>query len=128
MIQHYLLTRAESKAGAFIMGMVSQLALLGTTYIQMANTEHLGYFFVLFFQALAVIVYGVVTRSRSLVFTPIAILALGLFTVLYSALKGISAVILVGCSGVLLLMLGILAVVMRERITKISEKLSDWKA
>jgi hypothetical protein len=129
MIQHYLLTRAESKSGAFIMGMVSQLVLLGTTYIQMTSTEQLGYFFVLFFQSLAVIVYGgVFIRSRSLTFTPIGIVTLGLFTVLYSALKGISAVILVGCSGVLLLMLGILAVVMRERITNISEKLSDWKA
>ncbi len=128
MIQHYLLTRIESKKGAFLMGMVSQLILLGTTYIQMVNTQQLGYFFVLFFESLAVIAYGVVIRSRSLTFVPIGIVALGLIAVLYSALKDISAVILVGCSGVLLLMLGILAVMMREKITKISEKLSDWEA
>ncbi len=128
-IQHYFLTRAESKTGAFIMGMVSQLTLLGTTYIQMANTERLLYFFfVLFFQAMAVIVYGVITRSRSLTFTPIGIIVLGLFTVLYSALKGLGAVVLVGCSGVILLMLGILAVILRSRISNISEKMNDWKA
>ncbi len=127
-IQHYLLSRAEGKVWTFITGMVSQLTLLGTTYIQMVNTEQLGYFFVLFLQAMAVILYGVIIRSRSLVFTPIGILVLGLFTVLYSALKGISAVILVGCSGVVLLMLGILAVIMRERLAKVTEKLSGWKA
>jgi hypothetical protein len=128
MIQHYFLTRAESKTGAFIMGMVSQLTLLGTTYIQMASTESLGYFFVLFFQSMVVIFYGVITRSRSLTFTPIGIIVLGLFTVLYSALKGLGAVVLVGCSGVILLMLGILAVILRERISNLGEKLSDWKA
>jgi len=128
MIQHYLLTRTESKTGAFIMGMLSQLVLLGTTYIQMVSTGELVYFFVLFFQSIVVILYGLVIRSRSLTFTPIGLVVLGVITVLYSTLKGISAVILVGCSGILLLMLGILAVLMRERITKLSEKLSEWKS
>lgn len=128
MVQHYLLTRADSRAGAFIMGMLSQLVLLGTTYIQMLNTEELIYFFVLFLQSLAVIAYGVIIRSRSLTFVPIGIVVLGIFTVLYSALKGISAVILIGCAGVLLLTLGIAAVILRERIVNLGRRLSDWKA
>ncbi len=128
LLQHYLLTRAGSKTGAFIMGMVSQLTLLGTTYIQMVNTEQLIYFVVLFFQSLAVLVYGLVIRSRSLTFTPIALVVLGVITVLYTALKGLNTVILIGCTGVILLTLGIVAVLMRERITKLSERLSDWKA
>lgn len=128
MIQHYLLIRAESKKGAFIMGMLSQLTLLGVTYVQMASTENLTYFFALFLQALTVIAYGAIVRSRSLVFTPIGILALGLLTVLYSALKGLGAVILVGCAGVILLGLGVLAVILREKISNLGEKLGDWKA
>ncbi len=128
MIQHYLLTRIGSKAGTFLMGMVSQLVLLGTTYIQMVNTGELAYFYVLFFQSLVVLTYGVVIRSRSLVLAPIGFVVLGVITVLYSALKGISAVVLIGCSGILLLLLGVLAVLMRERITKLGEVLSDWRA
>jgi len=128
MIMHYLLTRAGSKTGALITGMVSQLVLLGTTYIQMLNTERLIFFVVLFFQSLAVLIYGIVIRSRSLVLTPIVFSVLGVVTVVYSALKGISTVVLIGCTGIILLMLGILAVVMRERITRLGERLSDWQA
>ena len=49
LIQHYLLVRAESKTGAFIMGMLSQFVLLGTTYIEMLNKSELifAYFLVL---------------------------------------------------------------------------------
>ncbi len=128
LIQHYLLVRAESKSGAFIMGMVSQFVLLGTTYIEMVNKNELSYFFVLFFQSLVVLVYGLVVRSRSLTFFPIGFVVLGVMTVIYSALKGIATIFLIGCTGLILLALGILAVVMRERVTKLSEKLSDWKA
>jgi hypothetical protein len=71
LIQHYLLTRAGGKTGAYIMGMVSQFVLLGTTYIEMINKNELAYFFVLFFQSLAVLIYGLVIRSRSLTFFPI---------------------------------------------------------
>jgi hypothetical protein len=128
LLQHYLLTRTGSKTGTFLMGMVSQLILLGTTYIQMVNTEQLIYFVVLFFQSMAVLFYGIVIRSRSLTFTPIVLVVLGVITVLYTALKGLNTVVLIGCTGIILLMLGILAVVMRERITKLGESLSTWKS
>ena len=128
MVMHYLLVRAGSKTGAFMTGMVSQLILLGTTYTQMLDTERLIFFVVLFFQSLAVLTYGIIIRSRSLVFTPIVFSVLGVVTVIYSALKGISTVVLIGCTGIILLMLGILAVVMRERITKLGERLSEWQA
>ena len=127
MLMHYLLTRAGSKTGAFLAGMLSQLVLLGTTYIQMVSTEKLSFFFVLFIQSMLVLVYGLIQRSRSLVITPIAFAVIGVMTVVYSALKGLGPVILVGSTGVLLLLAGIVAVLMRERITRFGEQLSDWK-
>ncbi|MBL8061971.1 MAG: hypothetical protein JNK32_03055 [Anaerolineales bacterium] len=130
LIQHYLLVRAGSKTGAFLTGMVSQLILLGTTYIQMVTSGSGGliYFVVLFLQSLAVLVYGIVIRSRSLTFTPIILVVLGVVTVLYSAFQGMNTVVLIGCTGILMLIFGIIAVLMRERITKLGERLSDWRA
>jgi hypothetical protein len=134
MIQHYLLTRAGSKTGTFIMGMLSQLTLLGTTYIQMVSngSEGLIYFVVLFLQSLAVLAYGIVIRSRSLTFTPILFSVVGvlsvLYIVVYDLLDAFTTILMVGCTGVILLGLGILAVLMRERISNFSERLRDWKA
>jgi hypothetical protein len=128
LIQHYLLTRSNSKSGAFVMGMLSQLVLLGTTYIEMINKNELSYFFLLFLQSLAVLIYGLVIRSRSLTFFPIGFVILGVITVVYSALKDVGAIFLIGCTGIILLGLGILAVLLRERIAKLGEKLSDWQA
>ncbi len=128
MIMHYLLVRAKSKTGAFVMGMLSQLVLLGTTYIQMISTSELRFFFILFTQSLAVLVYGIVMRSRSLVIAPIGFAVLGVVTVLYSALKDLSVVFIIGAAGITLLTLGVLAVLMRERITTLAERFSDWNA
>jgi len=125
-LMHFLLTRAGSKTGAFIAGMLSQFVLLGTTYVQMVSTSRLMFFFVLFAQCMIVLVYGLIQRSRSLVITPIAFAVLGVITVIYSALKGLSSVVLIGCTGVVLLMLGIVAVILRERITRLGEQLSEW--
>ena len=127
MLMHYLLTRAGSRTGAFIAGMLSQLVLLGTTYIQMVSTGELSFFFVLFVQSMVVLIYGLIQRSRSLVITPIAFAVVGVMTVVYSALKGLGPVILIGSTGLVLLMAGIVAVLMRERISKLGEQLSDWK-
>jgi hypothetical protein len=132
MLMHYLLTRAGSRTGAFITGMVSQLVLLSTTYIQFLSaeglTERLVFFAVIFFQALVVLIYGIVIRSRSLVITPIIFSVLSVITVLYGLLEGILPVIMIGCTGLTLLMLGILAVIMRERLKQISERFGDWGA
>jgi hypothetical protein len=127
MLTHYLLTYAGSKTGAFLAGMLSQLVLLGTTYIQMVSTERLSFFFVLFIQSMVVLVYGLIQRSRSLVITPIVFAVIGVMTVVYSALKGLGPVLLIGSTGVFLLMAGIVAVLMRERISRLGEQLSDWK-
>ncbi len=128
LLQHYLLRRAEQKTAAFIMGAVSQLVLLGTSYIQMVNTGELKYFSLLFFQFLAMLAYGIAVRSRSLIIAPIAIVVLATLTILYNALKDLSLVIIIGITGLILLALGILAVVMRERITTWAERFSDWDA
>lgn len=128
LVQHYLLVRAGSKTGAFVMGMLSQFVLLGTTYLEMVNQNELIYFVVLFFQSLAVLVYGLVIRSRSLTFFPIGFVVLGVVTVVYSALKGVATIFLIGCTGILLLMLGVFAVLLRERLAKLGERLSDWSS
>ncbi len=126
-IMHYLLVRSGSHEGAFITGVVSQLVLLGTTYIQMAGTQDLSFFAALFFQSLVVMLYGIIIRSRSLTFIPIGFVVLGVATVILN-LKGISTVILIGCTGVVMILLGILAVVMRESLTKAGKHMSKWIA
>jgi len=128
LIQHYLLVRAGAKTGAFTMGMLSQFVLLGTTYIEMLSKNELTYFFVLFFQSLVVLSYGLVIRSRSLILFPIGFVALGVITLINSALEGVGAIFVIGCTGIILLILGVFAVLMRERISKLGERLSDWQA
>jgi hypothetical protein len=131
-IMHYFLGRSGSRAAAFLAGSLSQLILLGTTYIQMFSTEQILYFFVLFLQGLVVLVYGLVVRSRSLVLAPIILVVLGVITVALSVLAGIPALILVGCTGLLLLLLGIGALVLREKLlavtNRLGERLGGWQA
>ena len=128
LLMHYLLTRSGAKTGAFLTGMVSQLILLGTTYIQMVSTNSLAYFAALFFQSIVVMLYGLVFRSRSLVFTPIVIVVLGVVTVVFSVLRGLATVIMIGCTGILFIVLGILAVWQRERLSILRDRLNEWKA
>lgn len=128
MLMHYLLMRAGSDFGAFITGTVSQLILIGTTYIQMIALEQLGFFAALFFQALIVLIYGLIVRSRSLVGIPIAMLILGVTTIVFFILRGLSTVILIGCTGILMIVLATMAVVLRERLVSMGERLSGWKA
>lgn len=131
-VMHYFLVRSGSRWAAFFTGLLSQMILLGTSYIQMFSTEQILYFFVLFLQALVVLVYGLVVRSRSLVLAPIIFVVLGVITVALSVLAGIPALILVGCTGLLLLLLGIAALVMREKLlavtNQLGERFSGWQA
>ena len=128
LIQHYLLVRAGSKTGAFITGMISQFVLLGTTYIQMVDNGEFVYFLVLFLQSLVVLGYGIFIRSRSLTLFPIGFVVVGVLTVVNGLLQGVGAIFLIGCAGIILLILGVCAVLLRERISKLSGRLSDWKA
>jgi hypothetical protein len=131
-VMHYFLVRSGSRWAAFITGLLSQFILLGTSYIQMFSTEQLLYFFVLFLQALVVLVYGLVVRSRSLVLAPIAFVVLGVITVALSVLAGVPALLLIGCTGLLLLLLGIGALVLREKLlamtNRLGERLGGWQA
>lgn len=131
-IMHYLLVRSRNNVAAFLTGLVSQLILLSTTYIQMVATDRFLFFVVLFAQALVVLTYGLVVRSRSLVGAPLVFVVLGVITVVISALSGVPALVLVGCTGFLLLLLGIAALLQRERLlsvsTRLSRRLTDWQA
>jgi len=131
-IMHYLLVRSGNSVAAFLTGLVSQLILLSTTYIQMISTDRFLFFLVLFVQALVVLTYGLVIRSRSLVGAPLVFVVLGVITVVLSALSGLPALLLVGCTGFLLLLLGIAALLQRERLLLVSSQLSGrftgWQA
>ncbi len=129
LLMHYLLRRAGARRAAFITGLVSQLVLLGASYLQMVSTGESRYFYILFFQAIFVLVYGAIfMRSRSLTIAPIFFLVLAIATILYDWLKDLALVYIIGITGLILLGLGILAVVMRERITDLAERFGDWDA
>jgi hypothetical protein len=122
-VMHYLLVRAGSRGQAFVIGLLSQLVLLGTTYIQMLAAEEFSFFFVLFLQSLAVLAYGVVIRSRSLILVPIAFSILGVVSVAFSVLAGVNTAILIGCTGLLMILLGVLALLYRERLITAGQRL-----
>jgi hypothetical protein len=122
-VMHYLLVRAGNQRQAFVMGGLSQLVLLGTTYIQMLATEEFSFFFVLFLQSLVVLAYGVVVRSRSLILVPILFSILGVLSVAFSVLAGVNTAILIGCTGLLMILLGVLALLYRDRLLTAGQRL-----
>jgi hypothetical protein len=122
-VMHYLLVRAGSRDQAFVMGGLSVVVLLGTTYIQMLLTEEFSFFFVLFLQSLAVLAYGVVVRSRSLILAPILFSILGVVSVAFSVLAGVNTAILIGCTGLLMILLGVLAMIYRDRLLIAGQRL-----
>ena len=131
MIMHYLLVKRESGLGAFIAGMISQLVLLSTTYIQIISTGEGFYFFMLIFQALVVIGYGLVVHSRSLLFTPIGFIVIAVLTVVFNALDPDLIILFLCCGGFLFLILGIIAALMRDKLLstrdKLKEKITRWQ-
>ena len=126
---HYLLSRAGNRAGALIASMVSQLVLFGTSYIQVLTTERLFYLFAFFCLAFAVLFYGIAIRSRSMVITPVGFLVLGVLTILFGQMQqSFMARVLIGCTGFILLILGLSAAIMRGRFKQIGERFGDWEA
>jgi hypothetical protein len=59
---------------------------------------------------------------------PIAMLVLGVTTIVLFILRGLSTVILIGCTGIVMILLATLAVVLRERLAQLGERLSGWRA
>jgi hypothetical protein len=129
---HYLLLRANHQKPAFTTGILSQLVLLSTTYIQMIESNRFSFFFILFFQSLALLAYGIVIRSRSFVVMPIIFSILGVLGVAFSVLSGLPTALIIGCTGLLLLILGIVALLLRERLLHMTqalgERLGGWRA
>ncbi|MFQ5944279.1 MAG: hypothetical protein ACE5JF_12070 [Anaerolineales bacterium] len=124
-VMHYLLVRAGIQGQAFVMGILSQVVLLGTTYIQMLTTEQFSFFFVLFLQSLAVLAYGVTVRSRSLTLAPIAFSILGVVSVAFSVLAGVNSAILIGCTGLFMILLSVLALIYRDRLLTAGHRLGE---
>jgi len=121
-LMHYLLLRTRNPAAALATGLLAQLILLSTTYIQMVSSENFQFFFMLFFQALALEIYGLLVRSRSFVFLPVVFLVVSVVTVAFTVLSGLPTVLIIGCTGMLLLGLGILALLLRERLAQAADR------
>ncbi|MCJ7566617.1 MAG: hypothetical protein MUO58_03655, partial [Anaerolineales bacterium] len=129
---HYLLVRGNNLIAAFLTGLVSQLILLSTTYVQMVSSDKLSFFFILFFQSLVMLIYGLVVRARSFIIVPIIFVLLSVITVAFSVLSGIPTAIIIGCTGFFLLLLGILSLALRKQMLdatdRLGEMLGGWRA
>ncbi len=117
-LMHYLLRRAEQPTAALLTGIVAQLILFSTTYIQTLLNEQFIYFLALFLQAVIVLVYGVVTRQKSFIIIPILFAVLSVITLAFTLFSGIPAMLLVGCVGTLLLTGGVVALALKDRNVK----------
>ena len=88
------------------------------------------FFYLLFFQSLVVLVYGLYNCSRSFVGMPVAFSILTIVTVTFSLLRGLSTAILIGVTGLLLLGLATFALLLRERMQqaadRLGQRLSKW--
>jgi hypothetical protein len=127
----YLLLRSKQYAAAVITGLIAQLILLSTTYVQMVSSEKFTFFILLFVQSLLLLLYGILVRARSFVVTPIAFVVIGVITVAFNILSEIGQLLLIGCTGITLLALGVLALLLRERIANATagfgERLGVWR-
>lgn len=130
LVMHFLLLRRGQALAAVLTGLAAQMILLSTTYIQLIQSEKILFFYLVFFQALILIVYGLVVRSRSFVIVPVVFVVVTVITVTFSLLKGLPTALLIGGTGLLLLSLGIVALLLRERVQQATERLgrhlSNW--
>lgn len=124
-VMHNLFLRSKNKTAAFFAGIIAILILLSTTFAQMVQSEELRYFLLLFVESLLLLGYGLAQRSRSFFFLPIIYLVLATIVVMTTVLSGVPTALIIGCTGLFLLGLGILALVMRERLVKVSERVGE---
>ncbi len=127
---HYFLLRSNQKAAALCTGLVAQMIILSTTYYQLISTEKMLFFLLLFVQSLLLLGYGLFVRSRSFVFLPVLFVALTVLTATFSLLRGLSTALIIGLTGLLLLFLGILGLLSRQKLMNATEqfgqRLSNW--
>jgi len=62
------------------------------------------------------------------VISPVIFAVLAVFTVIFGLMQGIGTILLIGCTGLILIGLGIFAVLMRERIKELGDRFADWQA
>ena len=139
LIMHYLLLRQADRhtglslasAIAFGTGMLSVLVLLTTTYFQFVGEGMFRWFLLLFSQSLAILAYGLVVRSRSLVIAPIGFVIFGVISAVFVFADGQLAILLLAGCGFFLLTLGVVALLARERLLKATEQVrgraGDWR-
>jgi hypothetical protein len=103
------------------MGVTAQVILLGTSFYQM-STGLQQFFFLLFFQSLILLAYGLVIRSLCFTIIPILFVVGGVLRVVFTLLASYSTVIIIGGTGLALLLLGFTALITRERLLRTYEE------
>jgi hypothetical protein len=124
-VMHNLFLRSRNPYAALISGIFTILILLSTTFLQMSLSEQLRFFLLLFIEGLLLMGYGLLMRSRSFFFIPIVYLVLATIVVVLTVLSGVPTALVIGCTGLLLLGVGILALLMHERLLKATERVGD---
>jgi hypothetical protein len=130
LIMHYLMLRAGNQASALFTGLVTQLILLSTTYVQLVSTDELQFFVILLAQALILLAYGIVIRSQTFVAGPALFMVVAVVTVSVSVLSGLPVALMIGCAGIALLLLGTVALWFRQRLAtsagNLGQQLAGW--
>lgn len=131
LLMHYLLTRAKHRLPAYLTGLISMLLMLSVPLFQLVFGGSLWFFWAVFFQSLAVIAYGLVARSRTLTFAPVIYVIIATAYTSVVLLGGWTFVIIVGITGIALLGLGTLALLFRQQVFAVGQKvlkeLSAWE-
>ncbi len=124
-VTHYLMVRRSEQPEAFVvgfaMGVTAQVILLGTSFYQMSAGLQ-QFFFLLFFQSLILLAYGLVIHSLCFTIIPILFVVGGVLRVVFTLLASYSTVLIIGGTGLALVLLGITALVMRERLLRTYEE------
>jgi hypothetical protein len=112
--------RSEAFVIGFAMGVTTQGILLGTSFYQMS--AGLQFFFLLFFQSLILLGYGLVIRSLGFTIMPIVFVVGGVLRVVFTLLADYSIAITIGGTGLVLVLFGITGLIMRERLLRTYEE------
>lgn len=115
LLLHGLYRRRGHRVVAFVLGVLSQLVLFTTTYIQMVDHRSGWYFAMLFLQALVVAGYGLWSNDAALIWTPIGFVVLATVTMLLIRFQGLGVLTLLCISGLVLLVGGLFFLWRRAR-------------
>ena len=115
LLLHGLYRRWRHRVVSFVLGVLSQLVLFTTTYVQMVDHRSGWYFGMLFLQALVVLGYGLWSNDPALIWTPIGFVVAATATMLLIRFQGLGVLALLCLSGLALLAGGLFFLWRRAR-------------